>query len=60
MSIEIKVAPQGITISQGRTFMVTDERGEINPPSGERAAQQELVQAWMILSVLSNRKEELF
>jgi len=35
MPIEIKVAPPGITISQGRTFMVTDERGEINPRSEE-------------------------
>jgi N-terminal domain of (some) glycogen debranching enzymes len=31
MPLEIQVAPPGITISQGRTFMVTDERGEINP-----------------------------
>src|SRR5690242_635315 len=29
MPIEIKVAPPGITISQGRTFMVTDAKGEI-------------------------------
>jgi glycogen debranching enzyme len=29
MPIEITVASPGITISQGRTFMVTDERGEI-------------------------------
>ena len=33
MPIEIKVAPPGITISQGRSFMVTDEKGEINPYS---------------------------
>src|SRR5215831_246647 len=31
MPSEIKVAPPGITISQGRTFMVTDECGEIAP-----------------------------
>src|SRR5262245_23773397 len=31
MPTEIKVAPPGITISQGRTFMVTDECGEISP-----------------------------
>ncbi len=30
MPIEIKVAPPGITISQGRTFMVTDGSGQIN------------------------------
>ncbi len=35
MPIEIKVAPPGITISQGRTFMVTDARDEINPRSDE-------------------------
>ena len=35
MPIEIKVAPPGITISQGRTFMVTDQRGEINPNTEE-------------------------
>src|SRR5205085_4697708 len=35
MPIEIKVTPPGITISQGRTFMVTDQRGEINPQSDE-------------------------
>jgi hypothetical protein len=35
MPIEIKMAPPGITISQGRTFMVTDECGEINPRSDE-------------------------
>jgi glycogen debranching enzyme len=29
MPIEIKVAPPGLTISQGRTFMVTDAKGEI-------------------------------
>jgi glycogen debranching enzyme len=33
MPIEIKVGSPGITISQGRTFMVTDERGEINSQS---------------------------
>lgn len=31
MPIEIKVGPPVITVSQGRTFMVTDQRGEINP-----------------------------
>jgi glycogen debranching enzyme len=35
MPTEIKVAPPGITISQGRTFMVTDEHGEISPASEE-------------------------
>jgi glycogen debranching enzyme len=30
MTIEIKVGPPVITISQGRTFMVTDQRGFIN------------------------------
>ena len=30
MPIEIKVAPPGITISQGRTFMVTSSSGEIH------------------------------
>jgi glycogen debranching enzyme len=35
MPIEIKVGPPGITISQGRTFMVTDQRGEINSHSDE-------------------------
>ena len=31
MPIEIQVGPPNITISQGRTFMVTDQRGEIHP-----------------------------
>jgi glycogen debranching enzyme len=31
MPSEIKVSPPGLTISQGRTFMVTDQRGEIDP-----------------------------
>ena len=35
MPIEIKVAPPGITISQGRTFMVTNSSGEINPQTDE-------------------------
>jgi len=35
MPIEITVAPPGLTISQGRTFMVTDQRGEINPSGDE-------------------------
>jgi glycogen debranching enzyme len=35
MPIEIKVAPPGLTISQGRTFMVTNQRGEITPRSEE-------------------------
>ena len=35
MPIEIKVAPPGITISQGRTFMVTNSGGEINPQTDE-------------------------
>ena len=35
MPIEIKVAPPGITISQGRTFMVTNSGGEINPETDE-------------------------
>jgi glycogen debranching enzyme len=33
MPVEVKVGPAGITISQDRTFMVTDERGEIDPSS---------------------------
>ncbi|HET9920646.1 MAG TPA: glycogen debranching N-terminal domain-containing protein, partial [Ktedonobacteraceae bacterium] len=35
MPIEIRVTPPGITISQGRTFMVTDEGGEISPKSDQ-------------------------
>jgi glycogen debranching enzyme len=35
MPIEIQVGPPSITISQGRTFMVTDQRGEINPRTDE-------------------------
>ena len=35
MSIEIKVGPPVITISQGRTFMVTDRHGYINTDSDE-------------------------
>jgi glycogen debranching enzyme len=35
MPIEIKVAPPGITISQGRTFMVTNQSGEIRTSSDE-------------------------
>ncbi|MGZ3676943.1 MAG: amylo-alpha-1,6-glucosidase [Ktedonobacterales bacterium] len=35
MPAEIQVAPPGITISQGRTFCVTDERGEIRPETEE-------------------------
>ncbi len=35
MPTEIKIAPSGITISQGRTFMVTDECGEISPQCDE-------------------------
>ncbi len=35
MTIEIKVGPPVITISQGRTFMVTDRRGYINTDSDE-------------------------
>lgn len=35
MSIEIKVGPPVITISQGRTFMVTDQRGYVNTDSDE-------------------------
>src|SRR5579859_7649293 len=35
MSIEIKVGPPVITISQGRTFMVTDRRGYINTDSDQ-------------------------
>ena len=31
MTIEIKVGPPVITINQGSTFMVTDQRGEIDP-----------------------------
>lgn len=35
MPIDIKVAPPSIVMSQGRTFMVTDQRGEIAPASDE-------------------------
>lgn len=35
MSIEIKVGSPSITIGQGRTFMVTDAGGQINPCSDE-------------------------
>ena len=35
MPIEIKVAPPSIVISQGRTFMVTNQSGEITPPGDE-------------------------
>ncbi len=35
MPIDIKVAPPSITISQGRTFMVTSQGGEINPKADE-------------------------
>jgi len=35
MPIEIKVAPPSIIISQGRTFMVTNQRGEIEPACDE-------------------------
>lgn len=35
MPAEIKVVPPGITISQGRTFVVTDERGEIRSDTDE-------------------------
>ncbi len=35
MPIEVKVAPPGITISQGRTFMVTNAAGEIHPQTDE-------------------------
>jgi glycogen debranching enzyme len=33
MPIQIKVGPPVLTINQGSTFMVTDQRGEINPQS---------------------------
>ncbi|MBV9690134.1 MAG: hypothetical protein JO202_10555, partial [Ktedonobacteraceae bacterium] len=35
MTIEIKVGPPVITISQGRTFMVSDRRGYVNPDSDQ-------------------------
>src|SRR5260370_11712682 len=35
MPIEIKVAPTSIVISKGRTFMVTNQSGEITPPGDE-------------------------
>src|SRR5437588_3557907 len=35
MTVEIKVGPPVITISQGRTFMVTTQAGEIMPDSDE-------------------------
>lgn len=37
MPIEITVAPPGITISQGRTFMVTNQKGEIEARTDEGA-----------------------
>src|SRR5687767_13877379 len=33
MPVELKVGPSELTISQDRTFMVTDLRGEIDPES---------------------------
>ena len=33
MPVEIKVGQPVITINQGSTFMVTDQRGEIDPES---------------------------
>ena len=33
MTVEIKVGPPVITIDQGNLFMVTDQRGEIDPDS---------------------------
>ena len=33
MAVEIKVGPSVITINQGSIFMVTDQRGEIDPDS---------------------------
>ena len=33
MSVQIKVGPPVITINQGSTFMVTDQRGEIDTDS---------------------------
>src|SRR3970040_838311 len=33
MPIEVKVGPPVLTINQGSTFIVTDERGEIDPES---------------------------
>src|SRR5579871_5523778 len=35
MTIEIKVGPPVITISQGRTFMVTDRKGFVNTDSDQ-------------------------
>src|SRR5690348_2276648 len=35
MPTEIKVSPPGITISQGRTFVVTNERGEVQSESAQ-------------------------
>jgi N-terminal domain of (some) glycogen debranching enzymes len=35
MPIEIKVEPPCITISQGRTFMITNSAGEIDPQTDE-------------------------
>jgi hypothetical protein len=35
MTVEIKVGPPVITISQGRTFMVTTQAGEIQPSSDQ-------------------------
>ena len=33
MPVEIKVGSPVLTINQGSTFMVTDQRGEIDPES---------------------------
>ena len=35
MTVEIKVGPPVITLSQGRTFMVTTQAGEIQPDSDQ-------------------------
>ncbi len=50
MPIEIKVGPPTITISQGRTFMVTDRKGEIDPHSeqGVYAADTRFVSFYRI------------
>ena len=39
MTIEIKVGPPIITISQGRTFMVTDESGYIAADSDQASTR---------------------
>ena len=66
MPIEIQVGPPGITISQGRTFMVTDQRGEIHPQTdaGVYAIDTRFVSSYRLFInreplVLVNSKQSL-